>query len=153
MSSINPSKEELAEAAERVSVRSYLETRCDERTARSSVELHRLADAVKALDTYTRDRFNWLEESTNKLATNMDRRLDGMNEFRGALTDQSALYATRKEMEALHQVIESDLRVLRDSRAKLEGSASQNSVLVALAFAAAGVLIGVVNILMRVMGK
>lgn len=113
----------------------------------------RLQDAVQALSTYTRERFAWLEESTNRLAINMDRRLDGMNEFRGALSDQTGLYATRKEVEALHQVIESDLRLLRDSRAKLEGAASQTSVLVALGFAALGVLIGVANIILRAMGK
>jgi hypothetical protein len=102
----------------------------------------------------------------------MDKRLNTMNEIRESLRDQSSTMVTQGEhrlvlasIESLQSSIakmisredasvllgrvEEDLRVLRESRAMLAGKASQNSVVFAIALAASGLVMGVVEIIMK----
>jgi hypothetical protein len=68
----------------------------------------------------------------------MDIRLEAMNKFREALTDQTKRYITRDEHEQLVKQVEE----LRLFRASLEGVASQKSVYIAYVIAIIGILIG-----------
>lgn len=59
----------------------------------------------------------------------LEKRLEIMNEFRGALQDQSKTYIGRPE----HDSVVADIRSLRESRAEMEGKASTMSVVIAYA--------------------
>ena len=126
------------------------------------LELHvqRLEEAIALSDKSTRDRFCAQEKTTKLLADALEKRLDGMNEFRLALTDQASEFASRADLDTLHNLIEADLRILREARSKLEGAASQADVGKAMRYAVIGavaasfgILIGVGNILLRMAGK
>ena len=126
------------------------------------LELHvqRLEEAIALSDKSTRDRFCAQEKTTKLLADALEKRLDGMNEFRLALTDQASEFASRSDLDTLHNLIEADLRILREARSKLEGAASQADVGKAMRYAVIGavaasfgILIGIGNILLRMAGK
>jgi len=103
-------------------------------------------------------------ESQNKALVTADRvndmRLASMNEFRAALTDQAQSFITKSEHEALIQSIKQemdgvcdDIESLKLSRAELAGKASQSQVNVATAISLISLLVGVVSIVFRLLGK
>jgi hypothetical protein len=79
--------------------------------------------------------------SMDKVA--LDKRLEGMNEFRNALKDQQVEFIRRPE----HAMIVADVRSLRDSRATLEGKADQGAVTISTGIAITGVCLAVLNLL------
>jgi len=72
----------------------------------------------------------------------LDRRLEAMNEFRGALKEQSQHFVTQGE----HDFVLADIRELRESRAKLEGMATQKSVYIAYAISIGSLMLSVIEI-------
>ncbi len=84
-----------------------------------------------------------LKDATTLAKFEMDKRLEGMNEFRNQLKDQANMYFTKSEHEQFGKRIEDDIRSLRESRATLEGKASQNSVLIAYAIAGFSMVISI----------
>lgn len=73
-------------------------------------------------------KFKNLDRATSEARISMDKRLDGMNEFRETLKDQAGQFLTIKEFNSQNEKIVGDIRILRESRAELEGKASQESV-------------------------
>jgi hypothetical protein len=59
------------------------------------------SDREVALKEYFEARLTAIAEATKVAQQSMDKRLDGMNEFRKALTDQAANMVTRTEVLAL----------------------------------------------------
>ena len=163
-----------------VSLKEYLDSKCNERMRQYCVavlNLERRLDSLRkqyedkhnVLERTIGEKFLWLERSTQTVASVMEKRLDGMNEFRDALKDQMSRMATRTELESLksgmtalfsrqeheafQKVVESDLRVLRESRAELKGMASQASMNITFVLAAAGMILSVANILIDMLTK
>ena len=85
-----------------------------------------------------------LKDATTLAKFEMDKRLEGMNEFRNQLKDQSSMFYTKSEHEQFGKRIEDDIRSLRESRASLEGKASQNSVLIAYAITGISMIISII---------
>ena len=110
-----------------VTLREYLEHRLD-----SSKEYYEV-------------RFLAMEKAVSTAQSSLDKRLDAMNEFRSTLKDQNASFITRTEYTQMAKEVQD----LRESRAILEGKASQNSVLVAYAMAGLGLLIGVIGLITK----
>jgi len=75
------------------------------------------------------ERFRAQEKALELAYASMEKRLDGMNEFRQALRDQNSLFVNRAE----HDALVADIRGLREFRAGLEGVASAKSVYIAFA--------------------
>ena len=73
----------------------------------------------------------------------MEKRLDGMNEFRDTLKDQGGTFLTKNEYCVFKESVEKDLRVLRESRAELSGKASQLSVNITLLLAIIGLILSI----------
>jgi hypothetical protein len=97
------------------------------------------------------ERTTALERESAKLASrlaydNMDRRLDSMNEFRGQMDDQAKRFMPRTECTAALDRLEEDVRSLRESRAELQGKASQSSVMVSWLIAGVGLLLSIVSL-------
>lgn len=78
--------------------------------------------------------------------TEMDRRLDGMNEFREQLNRQEKTYLPREEYRLQYEPMANDIRVLRESRAELAGKASQTSMNITVIIAIIGFVLSIVSI-------
>ena len=85
--------------------------------------------------------------SSEVSAAMLEKRLESMNEFRLQLKDQAGTFFTRNEHETYIVSIEKDLRVLRESKANLEGKASQSSVNIAYVLAAIGIAMSMIGLL------
>ena len=79
-----------------------------------------------------------------------------LNEMRGALKDERAErdgMFPRLEHEAYSKSVEADLRVLRESRAEMQGKASQSNLNVTFIIALAGCITAMVDAILRLFGK
>jgi len=97
-----------------------------------------------------------VKESTRLAKEVMDARLAAMNEFRDSLNDQGATFITRPEYSVQHSNLEDhlkrvddDIRTLRESRAELQGKASQSQVNVALLIGVIGIILSLVGLLLQ----
>ncbi len=98
---------------------------------------------------YVDIRFQQAERSTDLARSEMERRLEGMNEFRDTLKDQAARFVTREELNAQLVRVDEAIRSLELSRAELKGKASQTSVMITLFLSAVGLAMGLINLLLK----
>jgi predicted nucleic acid-binding Zn-ribbon protein len=82
------------------------------------------------------------KEIVESQARVMEKRLETMNEFREQLKDQATTFITRRE----HDILLSDIQNLKETRAMLEGKASQMSVNIAIVFSLIGMVISIVRL-------
>ena len=117
----------------------------DERclTHRESVSLREYFDARLAAQ----------DRATEIARLAMEKRLDGMNEFREALKDQSNRNVTKAEYDDCVRRILADVRELRESRAELAGKASQSSVDRALVISLSGLGLAILSVILRLIGN
>ena len=94
-----------------------------------------------------------VRDRTQLARENIDARLASMNEFREQIKDQTATFFTRREHEIymenvdkLFQSIMVDIRGLRESRAQMEGKASQTSVSIGYILTVAALVLAIVAI-------
>jgi hypothetical protein len=73
----------------------------------------------------------------------MEKRLDGMNEFRDSLKDQAAKFITREEMLSTLRAIQTNVEILLTSKATEEGKASQKSLNITMIIAITGVVLSI----------
>lgn len=147
-----PTQNEMKETWERlavveISIRSI--QKCDEITKE---KLDKLREETTRLD----ERIASIKESIKAAKESMDVRLESMNELRGQLKEQASTFIPRSEYIGQHQALEQrfslrdeDIRGLRESRAELQGKASQNSVFVAYAIAITGIVLSIVGLLVQ----
>ena len=64
------------------------------------------------------DKLEYLDKARDKAEEQMNRRLEGMNEFRAALTDQSGRMLSRKEFESSHSFLDEKVRAVEAALAK-----------------------------------
>ena len=102
------------------------------------------SDGITLRD-YIDTRLAAMQSAVDLARGQMDKRLDGMNEFRDALKDQAAMLATKTELESAKAMFEADIRSLRESRAELSGKASMSSVYGAYALAGAGIVVSLLR--------
>lgn len=125
---------------------------------------------------YFETKIQALENATTVAAIGMEKRLEGMNEFRNQLKDQTSTFITRLEVvsshermnrdikdlqdnrnvyiprieyESQHKLLTDDIRVLRESKATIEGKASQSSTNIATIIAIIGVLLALLSIVIK----
>ena len=129
---------------ETIALKEHFSIMLEERSRQYFAAVAHLEAVVKTLEKYVEQEFLWLERSTSTTASVMEKRLEGMNEFRDALKDVTARLATRVELEetrkgiatlftrteheAFMKSVDADIRSLRESRAELKGMASQGEV-------------------------
>lgn len=85
-------------------------------------------------------------ETGNKV---MDARLEKMNEFRSAMTDQAQHFMTVNEYHLAHKPVEEDIKELRDFMAKQQGKASQTALLFVSAISILGLVFAIVDFFLR----
>jgi len=88
-----------------------------------------------------------LEKATEVAAKVLGDRLAGMNEFREAMGDLSNRMVTRAELMVQLDKVDIQLKDLRKSRDESAGKASQTSVIIDLGFGVAGLIFGIIDLL------
>ena len=83
--------------------------------------------------------------SSEVSAAMLEKRLESMNEFRAQLKDQAGTFFTRNEHSTYMTSVEKDLRILRESKANLEGKATSLSVNISTTIAIIGVILAVLS--------
>ena len=119
----------------------------------SSSRFEKLETLLSALEERVKLQLFLTNEAYQLRNVQIDKRMDTMNEFRGAMEDRESSYFTRTEHEMYSKLVESDLRFLRETNAKSEGKASQSSVIFALLISVVGVVTGTAGIVLRMIGK
>ena len=102
-----------------------------------------------SLRTYFDSKFEALDRANIVAYASMEKRLEGMNEFRDTLRDQAARFITRTELDTVKERIDADIRVLREYKSLLEGKASQTSVNFAMIMSAMSLLVGIASIIIK----
>ena len=114
-------------------------------------EVISLKDYIDTLLSRQHDYFSTKIDSVDKAtclaAATLERRLEGMNEFRLALDDQSRTMITRVEWVAFKESTDKDIKFLRESRAELAGMASQKSVNFAMLCSIAALVLGAMAVM------
>jgi prefoldin subunit 5 len=109
------------------------------------------------LRDYFDSRLESVEKATELAAKTLEKRLEGMNEFREALNNQATMFATRSEVdiqikkfEKQIEKTEDDIRMLRESKAMLEGKASHLYVTITLVVALLGLFVSFMSMITRI---
>lgn len=76
---------------------------------------------VVSLKDYTDQRFADNERAIDKAAAAVDKRLDGMNEFRDQLRDQASTFLPRTEYQVHHEALMDRVMLLESWRNKTLG--------------------------------
>ena len=95
---------------------------------------------IDAVDKATNARIDAVEKATTIAKEYLEKRLDTLNEIRGALKDQNQTFVTKE----MHEKIEDDIKDLRTFKDEQSGKASQASVYIAYGLAALGLIIELV---------
>lgn len=113
-----------------------------------NVKLREYIEAlITELNRYFESRLVAIENATSLARESMTQRLDGMNEFRAALKDQTALMVTRTEMNVLLGRLQIDVDDLKRRGNIAEGKASQTSVIFFGFLSVAALIISIVKML------
>lgn len=88
-----------------------------------------------------------LERATSVASEAMDKRLDGMNEFRDTLRDQASRFITEKEVISQLDAIKAQINALEKFQAIIESKASMNAVYLSYLIGIVGLIIGIVGLL------
>jgi len=101
----------------------------------------RLDDLEKLVDV----KFAAIDKSTSLAREALDARLEGMNQIREALRDQSGRMATKDYVDLVTRRQQVDIEELKESRWRLAGAASQKSVNIAMILAIVGLAISILR--------
>jgi len=82
-----------------------------------------------------------IDRATRLFHENLTQRFASTNEWREAMNDREANFVTKSE----HKFLCDDISLLKEHKARLEGMASQRSVMIAFIIAFMGLLIGILN--------
>lgn len=96
---------------------------------------------LKSLELRVTERFEEIKNEASATLKSLDKRLESMNEFRAAISDQAATHITRDEYAMGHQRVIEDIKFLREARAQMEGKATTNSVLLGYVFTTISIII------------
>lgn len=106
------------------------------------------AEAV-TLKEYFQAKFENQERAVAVATATLEKRLEGMNEFRNALKDQSGQFVQRPELDVRMTKLTDDIAELKTFRDRLEGKASAQSVYIAYGISLLGLALSVLSIVLR----
>jgi hypothetical protein len=114
--------------------------------------LEHLESRLSSLQTLMESRLAAIERATTVALAQLDRRLEGMNEFRDVLKDQTGRLATKDEVAAQLERVNVQIVELKEFRALLEGKASQSSVNVFMLMSALSLLVAFIGLALKFIG-
>jgi len=123
-------------------------------------EIRNMQTLIEANDRVYIAKFDAIDKATISALASMDKRLDGMNEFRNSLADQSRLFIPRKEVDVVITGLENKinslevgivdrLKALEDNKNLNTGKTSMIMLIMSVIIAVSGIAIGLVGHLMK----
>lgn len=100
---------------------------------------------IEALQTYLNTKIEAAETARGIAQATLEKRLEGMNEFRDTLRDQASRFVTRDELGLQLKAILTEVESLKLSRAEMQAKASQGSVYLAILISLCGLALGVLG--------
>lgn len=88
--------------------------------------------AYVTLRHYVEQRFEQHQRALDLATQAMEKRLDGMNEFRQSLRDQSVLFLTRAEYDGKHEALRARIAALERYDERTQGSVAAYRFLIVL---------------------
>jgi len=82
----------------------------------------------------------------------LEKRLEGMNEFRTQIKDERASFLPRSEYIIQHDKLADDVKDLQLSKAELAGKASQSSVNIAQVISIIAIAASFISLILRLIG-
>jgi len=101
-----------------------------------------MADPITLKD-YLIAKLDAQEKAMNLARENLERRLEGMKEFRNQLKDQSARFLTRDEYVFAHDKVIADIRTLLQAKDILAGKASMSHIYISWLMGVAAILVSI----------
>ena len=98
------------------------------------------------LEKYMKSKFDEIERAGILSQRNLDARLEGMNEFRESMKDQTASFMTRAEINLITERNRQNIQEIKELLAEARGKASQQSVIIAYLIAFVGIAIGIISL-------
>jgi acyl carrier protein phosphodiesterase len=98
---------------------------------------------VQAQIRESEQRFSALNRATEVAKTELSARLDGMNEFRDALRDQTARSVSRELMDSVVKSLEDRIRTLEANASNLAGRFMMIGSIVSI-LVAAGIIVNII---------
>ena len=116
----------------------------------SSIQVERRKDYSETIERLTRveAQIESFDKALNLAREQLEKRLEGMNEFRQSLKDQNSTFVTKTE----HSFICQDVRDLRENKARMEGKADQKSVMQVMIISIVSLFISIINFILRMLG-
>jgi vacuolar-type H+-ATPase subunit I/STV1 len=108
---------------------------------RTEQDIQQLMEGKVTID----QKINGLERTTVAYNASLDKRLETMNEFREALKDQATHFMNKEDSNQRWARNDEDIRMLRESKALLEGKASQNAVNIATIIGIVAIIASFIN--------
>ena len=85
-------------------------------------------ETAVSLREHFESRLVAVEKATDRASSQLEKRLEGMNEFRGQLRDQAETFLPRSEYVLMHDRLVGEVRTLSDYRVKMDSKADQKTV-------------------------
>lgn len=101
-----------------------------------------LESQIKWVDRHFASQVLTIQEKTSQAREQIDKRLEGMNEFRDTLRDQAGRLATKDEIDVRSKEFDRRLKELELTKARTEGKAA---IIAAIVSVAASVVIVVAS--------
>ena len=106
-----------------------------------------------ALREYIESQFAAERRAVVAANETMNKRLDGMNEFREALKDSATKFVTREETRLSLEPLTKELKDLKTLADRAEGKASMQSVMITAIVSGLGLLLALISIALRLFVK
>ncbi len=100
---------------------------------------------IVPLREYMEEKFRALDKATTLMQETINARLDANNEWRDESKQRTTLMVTKDEFILWQSRVVEDIRYLRESKATLEGKASQTSVFISYLLSVIGIFLAVVG--------
>jgi methanogenic corrinoid protein MtbC1 len=120
--------------------------KCDKDDVSCRVYFESLIDGVKEL---LNSKVADIESQTTNARESMEKRLDALNEIRGAMTDQARMFLPRTEYRASHEAMEKSLSEVRDDMMQARGKASQGQFLITAIISVVALLIALLSVIIN----
>jgi hypothetical protein len=115
-------------------------------TLREYIDL-RFSNVEKEFKTYQCS----MDANLKNAYGSMEKRLEGMNEFRQTITDQANKYFTKAEHEAWKEKIEQELQTLRDFKLTIDTKASTSAVRTAYVVSGISIFLSFIGLILTIL--
>jgi hypothetical protein len=100
------------------------------------------------LKEHIESRLDALEKASEEARRVLEKRLEGMNEFREQLKDQAATFIARMEYTANNEKFRLMIDDLKKYQSTMEGKASQSTAIFSIILALSGLIISFIGMIM-----